>query len=393
MELNFIGQGLDSNSNVTTGNLIIESLVDEQFTSFNAFVAFVSIGGINNVIDQLTAFMAKGSSVRLYIGVDLHGTSREALEKLLELGIETYIVFSPNNIIYHPKIYTFEGEAYSRVIIGSSNLTVSGLFQNIESSVSVKINNENDEMGGQFISDIYEHYNAIIRNDHPSCQLLTNELLNILVNSKIVLPKQVNRNKLNKINKEYETKDLEAYDALLKSFGKLKSKRPPKGFDNGTVKDEINVKDNEEIDIVSETIELSTGSMWVETGRMTGGSKNQLDVSKKGISDGGEIDGSVSYFGIDPDNTGLAININLHLGDKIYKGNTIKYTPANSNWRIQLKGETDNGEKLTTISRIQLGQDGGFVDKILLFTRIDQSNYKLEILDANDRDKLIDNSS
>ena len=146
MELTFIGQGLDPTSNSTAGNLIIDTLADEQYNSFNAFVAFVSIGGLNNILVQLSAFQARGGNIRLYIGVDLNGTSKEALEKLIELEIETYIVFSPNNIIYHPKIYTFEGDIFSRAIVGSSNLTERGLFQSVESSVCVTFHNEDDEM-------------------------------------------------------------------------------------------------------------------------------------------------------------------------------------------------------------------------------------------------------
>jgi len=367
MELKFIGQGLDPTSDSTAGNLIIDSLVDEQFNSFNAFVAFVSIGGINNIVDQLTAFKARGGAIRLYVGVDLNGTSKEALEELIELEIETYIVFSPNNIMYHPKIYAFEGDTFSRAVVGSSNLTERGLFQSIESSVCVNFNNEDDEMGIEFLADIYEHYNKIINNDHPSCQRLTAAVLEILVNSKIVLPEIVNRAKFNKINREFGEKDF--------------------------TKEEIIVEANHEVNVVNETFELPEGSMWVETGRMTGGSKNQLDVSKRGILNGEAINGSVSYFGIDPDDIETTLNIDLHLGNKTYKENTVKYTPDNSNWRIQLKGVTDDGEKLTAISRTHLGQDGGFVNKILLFTRIDDTNYKLEILDIEDRDKLIENSS
>jgi HKD family nuclease len=393
MELKFIGQGLDPTSDSTAGNLIIDSLTDEQFNSFNAFVAFVSIGGINNIIDQLTAFKARGGAIRLYVGVDLNGTSKEALEKLIELEVETYIVFSPNNIIYHPKIYAFEGATHSRAVVGSSNLTERGLFQSIESSVCVNFDNEDDEMGIEFLADIYEHYNRIINNDHPSCQRLTAEVLEILVNSKIVLPEIVNRAKFNKINREFGEKDSAAYDALLKSFGKLKPKRPPRGFKKVVTKEEIIVEPNRELSVVTETFELLEGSMWVETGRMTGGSKNQLDVSKRGVLNGEAINGSVSYFGIDPDDIETTLNIDLHLGNKIYRENTIKYTPDNSNWRIQLKGVTDDGERLTAISRTHLGQDGGFVNKILLFTRIDDTNYKLEILDTDDRDKLIENSS
>ncbi|HWK02778.1 MAG TPA: phospholipase D family protein [Puia sp.] len=393
MELTFIGQGLDPTSNSTAGNLIIDTLADEQYNSFNAFVAFVSIGGLNNILVQLSAFQARGGNIRLYIGVDLNGTSKEALEKLIELEIETYIVFSPNNIIYHPKIYTFEGDIFSRAIVGSSNLTERGLFQSVESSVCVTFHNEDDEMGIEFLKAIYEHYNQIISNEHPSCQLLTNEILEILVANKIVIPEAINREKLNKINKEFGEKDAADYDALLINFGKLKSKRPPRGFRKVATKEEIIVEQNNELNIINETFELPEGSMWVETGRMTGGSKNQLDVSKRGVLNGEEIDGSVSYFGIDPDDTDTTLDIDLHLGNKIYIGNTIKYTPDNSNWRIQLKGRTENGERLTAISRMRLGQDGGFVNKTLLFTRIDDANYKLEILDTDDRDKLIEHSS
>jgi hypothetical protein len=329
----------------------------------------------------------------LYVGVDLNGTSKEALEKLIEIEIETYIVFSPNNIIYHPKIYAFEGDTFSRAVVGSSNLTERGLFQSIESSVCVNFNNEEDEMGIEFLADIYEHYNKIINNDHPSCQRLTSEVLEILVNSKIVLPEIVNRAKFNKINREFGEKDSAAYDALLKSFGKLKPKRPPRGFKKVVSKEEILVEENKELNVVNETIELLEGSMWIHARNLIGGSKNQLDLSKKGKLNGEEIRGSVSYFVIDPDNSDITMDINLELGGKNYKGNTVKYTPDNSNWRIQFKGVTDANKKLTDITRMQLGQDGGFVNKILLFTRIEETNYKLEILDAEDIDKLIENSS
>lgn len=393
MDIKFIGQGLDHESDITVGNFIIDSLENNQYSSFNAFVAFVSIGGINNIIDQLTAFKLRNGSIRLYIGVDLNGTSKEALEKLIELEIESYIVFSPNNIIYHPKIYAFEGNTFSRAIVGSSNFTVSGLFQSIEASVCIDFNNEDDEMGVQFLADIYGHYNSIINNVHPSSQLLTPEVLEILVNSKIVLPELVNRAKFNKINKEFGEKDSAAYDALLRSFGKLKQKRPPRGYKKVLSKEEIIVDGSDELKVLNETIELPIGSMWIETGRMTGGSKNQLDMSKKGKRNGALILGSVTYFGLDPDEVDTSKDIDIHFGGKIYKENPVFYTPGNSNWRMQLKGVTDDDDKLTSVSRMQLGQDGGFVNKILLFTRLNDTNYKLEILDIEDRDKLIENSS
>lgn len=393
MDLKFIGQGLDPESDITTGTFIIDSLESDEYNSFCAFVAFVSSSGLNNIIELLIAFKHKGGTIRLYLGVDFNATSKEALEKLIEHEIESYIVYSPNNVIYHPKIYAFEGNLLTRAIIGSSNLTESGLFQNIEASVCVDFNNNEDENGNEFLSDIYEHFNSIINLEHESCQRLTQEILDLLVENKVVLPEAQNRAKNNKINKEFGQKNLRTNSKLLEKFGKIKLKRPPKGFTKIITKEELIVESEETINVVYETAQLVAGSMWIETGRMTGGSRNILDLSKTGELDGVRKFGSVSFFGLDPDDTAITKNIDLHLGGKIYKRNPILFAEDNQNWRIQLKGETDDGEKLTTISKPNLGRNGGFVNKILLFTKIDNTNFKLEILDSDDMEKLKENSS
>ena len=200
MNIKFVGQGLDPESDITAGNYIIKSLDSNNYKSFSAFVAFVSTSGLNNIMDQLSKFRKKGGSIRLYLGVNLNATSKEALEKLLEHDIESYVIYSPNNIIYHPKIYAFEGNEITRAIIGSSNLTASGLFQNVEASICVDFEVK-DENGSVFLADIYDHFNSLINLKHPSCQLLTQDVLDILVASKVVLPEAVNRAKTNKINK------------------------------------------------------------------------------------------------------------------------------------------------------------------------------------------------
>lgn len=393
MELKFIGQGLDPESHVTAGNFIIDSLESEKYNSFHAFVAFVSTGGLKNIIDEMLAFRAAGGAIKLYLGVNLNATSKEALEKLLEHEIESYVVYSPNNIIYHPKIYAFEGDDTTRAIIGSSNLTESGLFQNIEASICVDFESD-DENGSEFLSDIYDHFNAIINQEHPSCQLLTPEVLEILLESNVVLPEAVSRAKSNKINKEFGQKETKVNTRLLELFGKVKAKRPPKGFRKTIVKKELLAEAvTNEVKVVDETTELTAGSMWIETGLMTGGSRNILDLSKKGKLDGVRKFGSVSYFGVDPDDENEIKDINVIFGDKTYIGNRVFYAPANSNWRIRLNGETAAGDKLTTFSIPSLGQNGGFQQKILLFTKIDETNFRLEILEQDDMPRLIENSS
>ncbi|MDP2723546.1 MAG: phospholipase D family protein [Bacteroidales bacterium] len=393
MELKFIGQGLDPESDVTAGNLIIDSLESEKYNSFHAFVAFVSTGGLKNIIDEMIAFKAAGGEIKLYLGVNLNATSKEALEKLLEHEIESYVVYSPNNIIYHPKIYAFEGDDSTRAIIGSSNLTESGLFQNIEASVCVDFESD-DENGSEFLSDIYDHFNAIINHEHPSCQLLTQEVLEILIESNVVLPEAVGRAKSNKINKEFGQKETKVNTRLLELFGKVKAKRPPKGFRKIVIKKELLAEaETNEVKVVDETTELAAGSMWIETGLMTGGSRNILDLSKKGKLDGVNKFGSVSYFGLDPEYTDGIKDIDVIFGGKTYISNHIFYAKGNSNWRIRLNGITEDGEKITIFSKPSLGENGGFQNKILLFTKIDETNFKLEILEQDDMTRLIENSS
>ena len=393
MNLKFIGQGLDHKSNITAGSFIIDSLKSEKYSSLNAFVAFVSTGGLKNIIDQMLSFKEDGGEIKLYVGVNLNATSKEALEKLLEYEIESYIVYSPNNIIYHPKIYAFEGYETKRAIIGSSNLTESGLFQNIEASVCVDFES-NDENGNEFLADIYDHFNSIINQEHPSCKFLTQEVLEILIESNVVISEVASRAKSNKINNEFGQREAKANTRLLEHFGKIKAKRPPKGFRKTVVKKEfVAVGETNLVSIVDEKIELVAGSMWIETGLMTGGSRNILDLSKQGRLDGVTKFGSVSFFGVDPNNENQIKDINVIFGGKFYIGNRVFYAPDNSNWRIRLNGETAEGERLTKFSIPSLGQNGGFQQKILLFTKIDESNFRLEILEQDDMPRLIENSS
>lgn len=394
MTINFIGQGLAHDSDVTAGNFIINSLESENYNSFNAFIAFVSTGGLKNLIDQLLAFKEDGGEIKLYLGVDLNATSKEALEQLLENEIESYVVYSPNNIIYHPKIYAFEGDETKRAIIGSSNLTESGLFQNIEASVCVDFDSD-DENGNQFLSDIYDHFNAVINQEHPSCQRLTAEVLEILVESKVVLPEAVNRAKSNKINKEFGQKEAKVNARLHELFGKVKTKRPPKGFKKSATQKEYSKRaGSNEVDIVEETIVLNTGSMWIQGGMMTSAARNILGLSKKGkLSNGNLINGSVSFFGINPDTDTQPIQIEVEYAGELYLGNQVHYTTNNGSWRLNFYGETTNGKKFTDITRPGLGTLGAFQNKILVFTRLSSSRYKLEVLEDNEIEKLKDLST
>ena len=189
MDVKFIGQGLSSPSDRPAGDVVNEILERAEFREFSAFVAFASAGGIKQILPNLKRFMERKGKVRLFVGVNLHATSKEALELLMAEQIPSYIVFSPNKVVYHPKVYTFEGATQYFIIVGSSNLTTSGLYQSVEASLCVENNYDaNDDEGKSLLSDIYDYYNGFLNGESTSCNKLTQDILDVLVDAKIVLP-------------------------------------------------------------------------------------------------------------------------------------------------------------------------------------------------------------
>lgn len=394
MEVKFIGQGLSLPSDKPAGDVINNILESSNYQEFSAFVAFASVGGIKQILPNLKNHIKKDGTIRLYVGVDLHGTSKEALELLIAENIPTYIVFSPNRVVYHPKIYTFEGDNKYFVIVGSSNLTTSGLYQNVEASLCVCNEYEDEDgKGRELLSDIYDYYNNFINGESTTCQLLTEEILDTLVKTKVVLPEKTLRAVNNSHSEVISTAQLSDVETLNKTFAKLKIKSP-KSSTKKSVKTQIMKAGDKDIMIHTASAVLSGNSMWIETREMTGGSRNILDLSAQGKLDSVKKFGSVDFFGIDKTNHSITKDINLVYNGKIYKNNTILYGHGNNNWRLQIKGETVGGLKMTDISSPKLGVYGGFQHKILIFEKTSVANkYNFYILDESELDNMISQSS
>ena len=63
-------------------------------------------------------------------------TSAQGLRTSLELGCSTHVVDTGSrNLVFHPKIYMSRNPNEARLLIGSANLTVGGLYSNIEASI------------------------------------------------------------------------------------------------------------------------------------------------------------------------------------------------------------------------------------------------------------------
>ena len=388
MEVKFIGQGLSRPSDRPASDVINEVLENSNYKEFSAFVAFASEGGIKLILTNLKKFIDSGGKVRLYIGVDLHATSKEALELLLKENIPSNIVHSPNEITYHPKVYTFEGESSYYIIVGSSNLTTKGLCQNVEASLCVS-NEYQTDAGRELLSDICDYYNDFLNGQSTSCQTLTQEILDILVNSKVVLSEKTVRDFNKKHIGEVTTAQLSDIEHLTGTFAKLKRRRPT-GQRKQRVRSEIFEAGEKDIMVHTSSIDITANCIWIETREMTGGSRNILDLSAKGRQDKVVKPGSVEFFGIDKSNHTQRLDISLVYNDKIYPDNTILWGSGNNNWRIQLKGEASDKSKLTDISNPKLGKYGGFQHKILVFEKTDVENlYNLHIIDESELDNMI----
>lgn len=113
-------------------------LRDRQFHRFRALIAFARQSGIAHINESLTRFAAR-AAVDVIVGIDLGGTTHEALKYLCDLPNARVRVatFGRAEVVFHPKVYIFDGPAGWATVIGSSNLTGGGLHSNAEASLLV----------------------------------------------------------------------------------------------------------------------------------------------------------------------------------------------------------------------------------------------------------------
>ena len=97
--------------------------------------AFASLPTVLRLKSTVVEARAAGSDVRLVLGVDLGGTSKEVLEEVASWAVPVTIVKNQLfGITFHPKIYLLRWADRAEIIVGSNNLTDGGLYRNYEAS-------------------------------------------------------------------------------------------------------------------------------------------------------------------------------------------------------------------------------------------------------------------
>lgn len=383
--------------NGSLGDFLIDCLKDYDFDELNIIVAFAKNSGVLRLKPALEEFRARGSKINVFAGIDLDGTSYEALASLSQLVDKLYVVHTESGQTFHSKIYNFTKNDSSIVVVGSNNLTAGGLWTNFESfSITrLSLSEESDRLVQNQI-DCYMEDLVGIQN------------LSMKINSQKDVDELLAAGYLSKEARSRIRRDSARKQASREGLGNIKlfinrvkavlpsiEREPLRPIEPDAFRARVGLPA-----IVSEpssnNFDKDGNSIWFETRKMTGGSRNILDLSKKSLVKQGdpthtafsiygtsvEMKGGVQFFGVDPVDTDSVIDVTINYNGIDYGGNTIKYPTgdkANGTWRLQIKGESPDGKNI----KEAIGRDY-LVNKILVFTKIDTGYFFMSIFDSSD---------
>jgi HKD family nuclease len=134
MKVDFIAQ-----PQVQLGTLLTNALDSAPPPSNVVLVsAFASLQAVLRLKARLCALSISGGTVRLVVGVDMGGTSKEVLKELATWPVEVFVFKNrKGGVTFHPKLYIVESTTAAEIFLGSNNLTDGGLYGNYEGAVRV----------------------------------------------------------------------------------------------------------------------------------------------------------------------------------------------------------------------------------------------------------------
>ena len=355
-------------------------------------VAFARKNGADIICNNILI----NKNIIFFIGINNGVTSKQALEYLITKDIhqDIYLVNTGSSQqIFHPKIFCFYEKSLNEGVLclGSSNLTSGGFESNIEANILLHIDHSNWDL----IQTITANLNTI----KPDCIHLQNkdQLDDLLKyglledeSKKIFVPLRSSITHSPSLPKAPKIK----LQTIIKSRKEPTSKVAASPASKVAASPASKVAASPASKVAASP--ASKGKViWFETKRMTGGSRNILDLSMKSLVESGDpkgtiLDsedskfmlGTVYFFGVDPSNASHKRKvITLEFDGIDYFGNEILFpegNKANGTWRLQIKGVSDNNIKITDAFREK--EEGHYlVEKIITFTKISEDYYSLSV--------------
>jgi HKD family nuclease len=148
-----------------------------RFEEAWAVIAWTRRSGVSALKPSIDIFRAGGGSLRVVTGIDLHGTTSQGLEALLEVSDEAHVFHNTSPAsTFHPKLFLFKGPAEAEAVIGSANLTASGLFLNSEANVHLQL-----DLADRDDRETFDDLMSIYQSPLATALTLTKQLIDDLM--------------------------------------------------------------------------------------------------------------------------------------------------------------------------------------------------------------------
>jgi HKD family nuclease len=151
----FVLQGLTAR----THGAVVQELFDVEGIKRSILsVAFLTESGVDHIAAK---FLPHVATATVFGGVRNDITSYQGMKKLLESGVSLHAVDTGSrHLLFHPKLYYVRGAKVARLSIGSANMTLGGLNNNIEAGVVLDFDPEDGE-DAKFLKDLEDQFDGL----------------------------------------------------------------------------------------------------------------------------------------------------------------------------------------------------------------------------------------
>ena len=161
-DLNFILQAVTTENHAES---IRKLLALPKPTQIIVSVAFARTTGLNAIQDSIKPIAA---NTKFFVGIRNDITSIQAIKQLLELKIDLYAVDTGSRqVIFHPKLYLAANNSNAIAIVGSANMTFSGLHNNIEVSTRMALDFAKNPADKTFVDTVVLAFDTMLAK-HPN---------------------------------------------------------------------------------------------------------------------------------------------------------------------------------------------------------------------------------
>lgn len=160
-DLNFILQAVTTANHAESIRTLLALPKPTQIVVSVAFARTTGLEAIQNSIKPLAV------KTKFFVGIRNDITSIQAIKQLLALKLDLYAVDTGSRqVIFHPKLYLAANASNAIAIIGSANMTFSGLHNNIEVSTRMELDFVKNPTDKTFVDTVVSAFDTMLAA-HP----------------------------------------------------------------------------------------------------------------------------------------------------------------------------------------------------------------------------------